>query len=201
MRWIWVRHGETEENRFRRYLGQADPLLNSRGEEQAERLAQRLSRLQIDAVYTSDLQRCMQTAVCIAKRYGLVPIASRALRELAFGRWEGKTYEAIMAADAELAVRWYADPFAVSPPEGEDLRTFGERIDHWLAGIMAVCDPCDTVAIVSHGGVIRWFQSRWLHGDPGRFWQTEGIAHGETMTVVWNGSRWQVDRLDERNRI
>ncbi|WP_134684036.1 histidine phosphatase family protein [Brevibacillus migulae] len=193
MKWIWVRHGETEENRMRRYLGQADPPLNSTGVAQARYLAQRLSEWPITAVYTSDLQRCIQTATAISERHGLQPIACPALRELSFGRWEGKTYAEIMEEDREHAVKWYSDPFAVAPPAGETLKAFGDRIDRSLQGILATCAPHDTVLLVSHGGVIRWFQSKWIHGDPRRFWEVQAISHGDALVAHWDGSHWFIE--------
>jgi len=190
MRWIWVRHGETEQNRLRQYLGQADPPLNSKGEEQARHLAERLSKWQITAVYTSDLQRCKQTAAVIASCHGLVSVECPALREISFGLWEGKTYTQIMEEDEERAVMWYADPLTVSPPDGETLLAFGERVDRWLASIKEACRADDTILLVSHGGVIRWFQSKWIHGDTRCFWEVQAISHGEALLAIWDGSRW-----------
>jgi alpha-ribazole phosphatase len=190
MRWIWIRHGETEENRLGRYVGHTDPALNERGEAQADRLCCLLAGELPSAVYSSDLKRCMQTAERICSRWNLQYVPARALRELSFGRWDGKTYEEIMQMDRERAVAWYDNPFDNAPPEGESLRQLGERVDGWLDRLMSECRCGDTVVLVSHGGVIRWFQSRWLQNDPGLFWQVQGVRHGQALAAEWDGNRW-----------
>jgi len=48
----------------------------------------------------------------------------------------------------------------------------------------------ELIAVVTHGGVIRWFQAAWLAQDPGRYWQAEGLQHGEALLVDWDGQRW-----------
>jgi alpha-ribazole phosphatase len=197
MRWIWVRHGETEENRLRRYLGHADPPLNERGKEQAERLRRLLADLSPAAVYSSDLTRCMETATRIAAQWKLRPIPVQSLRELSFGKWDGKTYDEIMRTDGERMKKWYDNPFQVSPPGGETLEQFGRRIDNWLSERLAAFQSDETVLIVSHGGVIRWFECKWLARDPSSFWRTEGLGHGQALFARWDGQRWMTSLLEE----
>ena len=72
---MFVRHGETLWNQQRRYQGQADSPLSELGLAQAELVGKFLSSRRIDAVYTSDLGRAVQTADCIAKHHGLSAIA------------------------------------------------------------------------------------------------------------------------------
>ena len=62
-----VRHGQTEWNHTKRAQGQADIDLDQRGREQALKAAFELSRMRIDAVYSSDLKRAMDTARPIAR--------------------------------------------------------------------------------------------------------------------------------------
>src|SRR3954470_7385192 len=91
MRIIAVRHGETEWTAAGREIGQLDSALTPKGVEQAERLAVRLSRLKIDAVYSSDLGRAMATAAAIAARRGMQVIPDPALRERHMGIFQGLT--------------------------------------------------------------------------------------------------------------
>lgn len=193
MRWIWVRHGETDGNRQRQYVGHSDVPLNEQGRAQAKELAELLAKLSDPpvALYTSDLRRCVQTAEPLAKMWKQPAIAVPALRELSFGDWELLTYEQIMEADRERASKWYDDPFACSPPNGESLRQLGQRVDAWLRSIQAARGNAPgTTVFVTHGGVIRWFQAAWLDNDPGRYWQAEGLKNGEALLAEWKGQRW-----------
>lgn len=69
--------------------------LSETGMAQAERLAERLVRETIAAVYTSPLERAWQTAAPIAARLGLEPEAAEALTDIDFGEWSGSTFEAL----------------------------------------------------------------------------------------------------------
>ncbi|MGN7470866.1 histidine phosphatase family protein [Brevibacillus sp. SAFN-007a] len=200
MKWLWIRHGETDSNRERKYLGHSDVPLNEKGKRQARELARRLSqqRKRPVALYASDLLRCTQTARPLADEWGLPIISVPALRELSFGDWEMLTYEELMRSDAERAVRWYDDPYRYRPPNGESLQELGHRVDGWLRKLMeqrqAAAD--ETMVFVAHGGVIRWFQATWLENDPTRYWHVDGVGHGEALLAQWDGRRWRRQRLE-----
>ena len=97
LRLILVRHGETEWNAQRRYQGHSDVPLSALGRRQAARAAERLAALKIDAVYTSDLGRALETAEIIAEQRGLEVCAEPRLRELNFGVFEGLTFDEAQA--------------------------------------------------------------------------------------------------------
>ncbi|QRG68813.1 histidine phosphatase family protein [Brevibacillus choshinensis] len=200
MRWLWIRHGETDMNRQKRYLGHSDVALNETGLREAGELAKRLARVGETPVtlYSSDLRRCVQTAEPLAAGWKVPLVTVPALRELSFGDWELFTYEQLMEKDNERATRWYADPFTYAPPNGESLRELGGRVDQWLRGLLKGMDsgePAGTAVIVTHGGVIRWFQAEWLMQDPSRYWQTEGLKNGEVLVVEWDGQRFRKQSL------
>lgn len=202
MRWLWVRHGETDMNRQKRYLGHSDVSLNEQGLRQANELAQRLAKAGGGAgsvkLYSSDLQRCVQTAKPLAAGWNVPLVTVPALRELSFGEWELFTYEQLMERDGERATRWYDDPFTYAPPNGESLRELGARVDPWLRGLltkMETDESAGTAVLVTHGGVIRWFQAAWLMQDPSRYWQTEGLKNGEVLLAEWDGKRFALQSL------
>ena len=72
--------------------------LNERGRAQGERLAERLSRAPITAVYTSPLERARETAAPVAARLGLEVWVEEALGEIRFGAWTGRTLEELSTA-------------------------------------------------------------------------------------------------------
>lgn len=185
MKLIWVRHGETDLNNARRYLGHTDAPLNERGKDQARQVAQLLKTERVSRLYTSDLTRCRETAVAISRACELGCVSVRALRESNFGEWEGKTYEEIMQQAPKLASLWYDHPFDVAPPGGETLRDLGQRLDGWLRQMLLTAAPDETIVLVSHGGPIRWFQSKWVAQDEARFWDVQGLPHGQIYSVFY----------------
>ncbi len=89
-RLILVRHGESEGNRDRRFLGHTDLPLTDRGHEQAKKTAEFLEKYEIDLMYSSDLKRAFQTGEHIAEIKCLSIIEDPVLREIYAGDWEGK---------------------------------------------------------------------------------------------------------------
>src|SRR5688572_27882304 len=90
---LLIRHGETDAI-GKSLMGWAPGWrLNNRGKAQAEQLALRLSRLPIRAVYTSPLERAVETAEPIASSHGLTPHVVDDFGEMRFGEWEGLTFE------------------------------------------------------------------------------------------------------------
>jgi alpha-ribazole phosphatase len=190
VRWIWIRHGETEENRNRRYLGHYDAPLTEYGRQQAFAAAERLMSEKIDYVYTSDLLRCRETAEIIAYSYGLQPICVPQLRELDFGEWDRKTYQEIMQTHRQTAEEWYNNPYSVSPPGGESLRQLGDRVGDWLCELEKKMHPNETAALVTHGGPIRWFLAAQVKGDPSAFWSAACPGTGGIFIVDKYRQTW-----------
>jgi broad specificity phosphatase PhoE len=101
-----ARHGETDWNREGRWQGQGGPGLNATGRDQAAALAARLAAVRLDALYTSDLARAVQTAEIIAAVTGLVPVLEPGLREVDNGDWRGLTRAQVRAANPAGYRRW-----------------------------------------------------------------------------------------------
>lgn len=88
-----VRHGETEWNVEGRLQGHEDAPLTARGIQQAKNRANDLSRIEFDAIFASDLGRTMATAKILKAERELTVIATKLMRERAFGRFEGMKYQ------------------------------------------------------------------------------------------------------------
>ena len=84
-----VRHGATPLSAEDRFSGAANVFLSDEGRAQAEYLSKRLSDDNIHAIYSSPLDRTMETANIIARPQKLTPIPRDGLREISHGHWEG----------------------------------------------------------------------------------------------------------------
>ncbi len=152
-RLLAIRHGQTAWNVDSRIQGQLDIPLDEHGRWQAERLAQALAGEGVDAIYSSDLQRAAGTAAAVARTTGVPLVTDPALRERAFGEFEGQTFAEIERRWPEAAARWRRRESDFGPGGGETLSVFYERsVD--AAERLAQRHPGQTVVLVAHGGVL-----------------------------------------------
>ncbi len=179
---LLIRHGETDWNRGGRFQGHADPPLNETGREQARALAQELADAQIDVVYTSDLARARQTAEIVAAAIGTDVVASRELREIDVGEWQGLTWPEIEERFPEGARNWHDQGHGWDT--GETYEQLGERILKALRRI-AADHPAQRVLVVGHGGTIRATRA-FLEGTSvaASRRKSRGIANCEVFRVV-----------------
>ncbi|MDD5439771.1 MAG: histidine phosphatase family protein [Candidatus Omnitrophica bacterium] len=148
---ILIRHGETEWNRRKRYMGHSDIDLNRRGKRQAAGARRLLKHTRVDKIYSSDLKRAFNTARIV---FGDVPIETKKqLREMRLGRWEGMTYAMLMKKYGNIYRGWLEDPYAANIPSAETMSEFSGRIRKMFKKIVTK-DKNKTVAIVTHGGPI-----------------------------------------------
>lgn len=142
-----LRHGQSEWNASGRWQGRADTPLNEVGRAQAAVAADALGTF--DAIWSSDLQRAMETALIIAGRLGIGPVmADGRLAETDVGPWQGLT-------SAEIEVSWPGFVAAGRrPPEAEPLDDVVTRASDCLVDI-ASWSAGGEVLVISHAGVLR----------------------------------------------
>lgn len=150
---ILLRHGATEGDNGRRYLGQTDLPLGDEGERQCHRLHQALESWPIGSAYCSDLMRCRRTAeIAVAGRD--VPIITRSdLREGSMGEWEGHLRSEIATAFPEECAARRQDLENHRVKGGESFKGCSERVVRALQDIVATSD--DNVLIAGHGSANR----------------------------------------------
>jgi probable phosphomutase (TIGR03848 family) len=126
--------------------------LNHQGRDQAGRLVGRLRDVRIDAVYSSPLERSMETAEPLAAARNLPIMTSRRLIEIGFGDWVGRE---IASLEGQPCWRRY-NTFRSStrPPGGELITEVQTRIVDQMEGLHKE-HPGGTVALFSHGDVIK----------------------------------------------
>ena len=162
MRLILVRHGQTEWNAGGRYQGQSNVALSDAGRKQARFLAERFPVRQLDAIYTSDLDRAKETAECVGKRLGLTVCPEKAFRELSFGDWEGLTYQEISSRWPEEAEKLFTAPDELVIPHGETFRDLQKRA---LDKIYSLYEKHidQTVAVFAHGAINKTILAGLMH--------------------------------------
>jgi probable phosphoglycerate mutase len=192
---IWlIRHGETDWNRARRLQGWQDTPLNAHGLNQARRLAERLERDArngpFDALYSSDLQRTLQTAEPVAARLDLRVRPEPGLRERCYGVLEGVTMDRMDIEQPEAAAAWKSREPDRALDGGETLRQFHNRIVATIDDIAERHDG-DRVLIFTHGGVldIVW---RHAHGIPLTHPRDAALLNAGVNRLAIENRRWHV---------
>jgi broad specificity phosphatase PhoE len=155
-RLLIVRHGETEWNTEGRIQGHTNSKLSSRGVRQAQALTKRLAPWKIDAIYSSDLTRAMETIAATAKGHKLSAQPRVELREKGFGEWEGQTIADVSSRYPELWKRYHGERELDTPiPGGESWSQVQARVLGVLKEILETNPEDATIAIVGHGAALR----------------------------------------------
>ena len=151
----FVRHGKTEWNNQFRYQGATNVPLCAEGREQARRAGLRLSRLKIETIICSPLDRAFETARCIASFHHSVRVEKNPLlTEVNFGSWEGLTVPEIKAhSGEELFYKWRMNELHVSAPGGEDADAVYERASRAAGELLSRSEKL--IVVVGHGAMFR----------------------------------------------
>lgn len=126
--------------------------LSERGRAQAEALVHRLEGVPLQAIYSSPLERCRETAAPLARARGLPVRTRRDLLEVNYGEWTGRSIRQLARTRAWRALQ--RTPSAVRFPGGETLSEVQARAVDAVRDI-AEAHPGGVVAIVTHADVVR----------------------------------------------
>ncbi|HEX5874566.1 MAG TPA: histidine phosphatase family protein [Pyrinomonadaceae bacterium] len=126
--------------------------LNEKGQLQAQRLANRFSGITLQAIYSSPLERAVETAETIARTTNLEVIKSPAFDEIDFGEWTGKSLESLSSDERWRRFNTYRS--ATRIPGGESFLEVQNRTVRELDALASQYGRA-SVAIVSHADVIK----------------------------------------------
>jgi probable phosphomutase (TIGR03848 family) len=126
--------------------------LNAEGQAQAQQLAMRLADVPIDAIYSSPLERAVQTAAPIAAQRGLETRISEDFLEIDFGSWTNCTFQELQ--NQPQFQRFNSFRSSTRIPGGELMLEAQARA---VAGLGKLCaqHPGQTVAVVSHADMLK----------------------------------------------
>ncbi|ONG53567.1 hypothetical protein BKE38_11780 [Pseudoroseomonas deserti] len=126
--------------------------LGEAGLAQAGRLGARLRREALEALYSSPLQRCRQTAAAIGDRLALTPEIEPDATEIDVGAWSGQRFDALAGEPGWEA--WNAERDRARPPGGESMAEVTARIIGLIERLRQR-HPDGRIALVSHADVIK----------------------------------------------
>lgn len=174
-----IRHAPTAET-GKRLTGRLPGVgLSAPGARLAGELADALSGITFDAIYTSPVRRCRETARAIAAPGGLRPIPYRSLIEVDYGSWSGRTLGSLRRT--RLWRLLFVAPSRVRFPGGESLAEVQSRAVAACEELAAAHRRSD-IAAVSHGDVIKAVVAHYL-GTPLDLFQRITIAPGSVSVL------------------
>jgi ribonuclease H / adenosylcobalamin/alpha-ribazole phosphatase len=182
---VLVRHGATSHSLEKRFSGTGgqDLPLDEVGVAQAHAVAAWVrGHGGIDALATSPLRRCRETASRIGEVVGLEPQVVDGLRETSFGDWDGHTF-------AEVQQKWPAELDAwlsstsVAPPGGESFDAVARRVRR-ARDLLVTAHPGRTVVAVSHVTPIKMLVRTALEAPLSAIYRME-LSEGSVTTISW----------------
>jgi len=182
---IIARHGQTEWNVGEVFRGRIDIELDETGVKQAELLAEYLSRVKIDAIYSSPLKRALSTAKVIASNHQLEVEIAPGLIDFNYGEWQGLPHQEAKDKYRELYKQWTNNPHKVRIPAGETLDDVRKRAIGVVDEVTARYEG--TVVLVAHRVVNKVLICVLLGLDNSHFWDIRQDTCGITTFNYENG--------------
>ena len=151
-----ILHGESQGNIKSVFLGHGDLDLTERGYAQAQKTAEYLKNIPVDAIYSSDLLRAYNTAKATAEKFGLPIVARMELREINAGKWEFVNFTTISEKFSDTYGVWLTNIGRSCPDGGESVANLQKRI---AGEITRICEENlgKTVCVFTHATSIRVF--------------------------------------------
>ncbi len=195
---LLIRHGENEYVAQGRLAGRLPGIhLNAKGQQQAAALAYRLAHVQLNAVYSSPLERCMETAQAVADAQQLPVRAEAGLLEVDYGEWQGGVLQELGASP--LWKRMQGNPSRFRFPQGETLRTMQNRLVDTIEDIR-LRHPDQRVAVFCHADPIKSILAYFLGISLDLFGRI-GIATASISTLALRESGCLVLGMNDTGQI
>ncbi len=183
---ILVRHGQSETNLNHVFTGQSNIQLTPLGREQAQCTADYLkAHYKVDAIYASDLIRCMDTAEPTARAFALPIIPEPGMREINVGRWEGIPYEDIAKYFPKTHDLWMNDFSRARPDGGESVVELDLRVSDAINRIVKA-NPGRCVVVFTHSTPVRLSYARWMGIPLGRSKEIPGCSNASVSVAEYD---------------
>jgi probable phosphomutase (TIGR03848 family) len=193
---LLIRHGENEYVKTGKMAGRTPGVhLNERGRNQAAELAEALRQVPLKAIYSSPLERALETAEPLAKGRKLEIQLRLELLENDIGKWQGRTLKQLSRTKKWRIVQHAPSRFKF--PEGESFLETQTRIVSCLDEIAASHKPKDIVAVVFHADPIKLAVAHYL-GMPLDHFQRLGCDTASVTVLFVSETGAHLIKLNQR---
>jgi probable phosphoglycerate mutase len=193
---LLIRHGENDFTKKHKLAGYTpDVHLNERGQSQAHALADGLKDAPIKGIFSSPLERAVETATPIATARGLEIQVEPGLLETNVGKWQGRSLAALRLQKAWKVVQ--SAPSRAQFPDGETFYECQARIVAALDSISKKYKPQDIIACVFHADPIKLAVAHYI-GLPLDHFQRLGCDTGSLTALYVSESGANLIKLNQR---
>jgi probable phosphoglycerate mutase len=194
---LLIRHGENQYTAKGRLAGRLPGVnLNANGRAQAQALGAALKgSIKLKAVYSSPLDRTMETAQYIADAQGLAVQPREGLIETALGDWEGQTIKSLQRKKAWRLLQ--ERPSRMRFPDGESIPEQQARLVAEVEALLALHKPKDVIAAVGHADPIRLLVAHYI-GLPLDLFQRIIASTASVSVLHFAGDAVQLVALNQR---
>jgi probable phosphoglycerate mutase len=184
---VLIRHGHVEGIDPPRFRGRVDLALTELGRGQARATARRiLQHWSPLAIYSSPMQRCLETAAPLAADTGLTVTPLADLHDLNYGACQWKTFEEARGMDSALFALWFTAPHLIRFPGGDLLQDLVLRTANAIRQ-MVKSHPGDTVVLVGHDSVNRALLLQLLDQPLSSYWRLPQAPCAINEVVIDHG--------------
>ena len=194
---LLIRHGENDYVKTGKLAGRLPGVhLNEKGQKQAQALGEALKDVPVKAVYSSPLERAMETAQPIADTHKLTILQEPDLMDTDIGKWQGKSLKMLRLTKVWKIVQ--SAPSRFRFPEGESFTEAQARYVGTLERIIQKHHkPQDIIAVVFHADPIKLTVSHFL-GMPLDHFQRLGCDTGSLTALHVGESSANLIKLNQR---
>ncbi|MFJ3878090.1 bifunctional RNase H/acid phosphatase [Streptomyces sp. NPDC090077] len=200
---VLLRHGETALTPQKRFSGSGgtDPELSPAGRRQAAAVAEALAaRGTVQAVVSSPLRRCRETAQAVADRLGLPVAVEEGLRETDFGAWEGLTFAEVRERFPDDLQAWLDSPRAAPTGGGESFTAVTRRVSAARDRLLAA-HAGRTVLLVTHVTPVKTLVRLALGAPPESLFRMELSAASLSAVAYYADGNASVRLLNDTSHL
>lgn len=152
-----IRHGEIVRPKPDSLIGQLDVFMSDVGRRGVNELAKKIAQKQFEAIFTSPLSRCIESARIICNYQQEQPLVVDCLKEIALGEWDGLSKRYIKEKYSREFDERGQNFASFMPPGGESFIDLQERAWPCFFNIVKSCykKKYQKIAIIAHAGVNR----------------------------------------------
>lgn len=208
---ILVRHGRTILTETHRISGRGgeDPQLSEAGIQDAQAVAEELSKVSHSGAYakvlkptvvvSSPIARTRETAAIIAAKLGIKVEINDDIAEIAFGDWDGHTNQEVAENWPDQYEQWRGD-VKISPLGGESLEEFDVRVQNGLADILEKYEG-QTVVVVSHVMPIRGFLKSAMQAGWPSYWRISVAPCSMSIVRFWGNEAAEITVVNQTKHL